>query len=120
MFASKLDKPGGFIGREALIERRKEGGSRRLMQFLLQDPEAFIYHHEPIYPDGEIVGNITTGSYGHSLGGAVGLGMVSIPKGGTVSDLTTGNYEIAVAGRRIAVQASLRPMYDPKNARVKA
>ncbi|MCP5087775.1 MAG: FAD-dependent oxidoreductase [Rhodobacteraceae bacterium] len=120
MFAAKLDKPGGFIGRDALIARRENGGDRRIMQFLLQDPEAFIYHHEPIYRDGKIVGSVSTGSYGHSLGGAVALGMVSIPEGGTAKDLTNGSYEIAVAGKRIPARASLRPMYDPESAKVKA
>lgn len=120
MFASKLDKPGGFIGRDALVAHRETGGDRRVMQFLLEDPEAFIYHHEPIYRDGEVVGSVTTGSYGHSLGGAVALGMVSIPKGGTAKDLTNGSYEIAVAGKRISAKASLRPMYDPASAKAKA
>ena len=90
------------------------------MQFLLKDPDAFIYHHEPIYRNNQVVGMITTGSYGHSLGGAVGLGMVSIPEGGGIDDLTGGNYEIMVAGRKIPAQASLRPMYDPGGARVKS
>ncbi len=120
LFACKPDKPGGFIGREALLKRRKEGGKRRLMQFLLKDPDAFIYHHEPIYRNNQVVGMVTTGSYGHSLGGAVGLGMVSIPEGGGADDLTGGNYEIMVAGRKIPAQASLRPMYDPGGARVKS
>ncbi len=120
MFAAALDKSGGFIGRDALIAHRETGGNRRIMQFLLEDPEAFIYHHEPIYRDGEVVGCVTTGSYGHSLGGAVALGMVRVPEGGTARDLLSGSYEIAVAGRRIPATASLRPMYDPKNDRVKA
>lgn len=120
LFACKPDKPGGFIGRDALLERRREGGKRRLMQFLLKDPDAFIYHHEPIYRDNEVVGTITTGSYGHSLGGAVGLGMVSIPAGACADDLAEGNYEIMVAGRKVPAQASLRPMYDPRGVRVKS
>lgn len=119
MFAAKLDKPGRFIGRDALVARKADGGSHRIMQFLLQDPDAFIYHHEPIYRDGTVVGQVTTGSYGHSLGGAVALGMVSIPEGGTARDLTSGSYEIAVAGKRIPAKASLRPMYDPAYTRVK-
>lgn len=120
MFAAKLDKPGGFIGREALIAHRETGGKRRIMQFLLEDPDAFIYHHEPIYRDGAVVGCVTTGSYGHSLGSAVALGMVSIPEGGSAGDLMNGTYEIAVAGKRIPATASLRPMYDPASARVKS
>ncbi|MEM0950148.1 MAG: FAD-dependent oxidoreductase [Pseudomonadota bacterium] len=120
MFAAALNKPGGFIGREALIARREAGGNRRIMQFLLEEPDAFIYHHEPIYRSGDVVGCVTTGSYGHTLGGAVALGMVAIPEGGTAKDLLTGRYEIAVAGRRVPAMASLRPIYDPGNYRVKA
>lgn len=120
MFSCKLDKPGGFMGCDALAARRETRGDRRIMQFLLEDPDAFIYHHEPIYRDGALVGRVTTGSYGHSLGGAVALGMVSIPEGGTARDIENGTYEIAVAGKRISARASLRPMYDPTNARVKA
>ena len=120
MFAAKPGKPGGFIGREALIARREAGGDRRIMQFLLEDPDAFIYHHEPIYRDGRVVGRVTTGSYGHSLGGAVALGMVAIPEGGSARDLTRGRYEIAVAGRRVGATASLRPLYDPAGERVRA
>ena len=119
MFAAKPDKPGGFIGRDALLARRENGGDRRIMQFLLKDPDAFIYHHEPIYRDGELVGSVTTGSYGHTLGGAVALGMVAIPAGGTTVELESGTYEIAVAGRRVPARASLRPIYDPSNLRVK-
>lgn len=120
MFACRPDKPGGFIGREALLERQREGGKRRIVQFLLEDPDAFIYHHEPIYRDDELVGMITTGSYGHSLGGAVGLGMVSIPEGGGADQLLDGNYRIMVAGRKIPAKASLRPMYDPRGMRVRS
>lgn len=120
MFVAKLDKPGGFIGRDALLRHREAGPERLLMQFLLKDPEAFIYHHEPIFRDGELVGQVTSGSYGHTLGGAVALGMVSVPPGTSRADLVAADYEIAVAGRRVAARASLRPLYDPGNERIRA
>ena len=119
MFASKLDKPGGFIGRDALMRKRDQGIKRRLLQFLLHDPEAFIYHHEPIYRDGEIVGRVTSASYGHTLNGAVALGYVSVPPGTTIKDLVSAHYEIAVAGRKVSATASIRPLYDPKGERIR-
>ncbi len=119
MFACKLDKPGGFIGRDTLLRRREQGAGRRLLQFLLKEPDAFIYHNEPIFSDGKVVGHITTGTYGHTLGGAVGLGSVEIPLGANIKDVESRPYEVAVAGRRIAAKASLKPLYDPKSDRVR-
>jgi heterotetrameric sarcosine oxidase gamma subunit len=119
MFACKLDKPNGFVGREALIQRREDGADHRVLQFLLGNPDAFIYHHEPVFCGGNVVGNITTGTYGHSLGSAVGLGVVKVPAEMSVEELISRPYEIAVAGRRIAAKASMQALYDSGNERVR-
>ena len=77
-FTCDWRKPGGFIGREALVALREAGlPRRRLVQFLLEDPEPLVYHNEPIYRDGERVGFVTSGMYGHTLGAAVALGYVA-------------------------------------------
>jgi 4-methylaminobutanoate oxidase (formaldehyde-forming) len=57
--------------------------------------------------------------YGHSLGAAVGLGYVSSPGGAPVGAIGASDYEIEVAGVRCPASASLQPMYDPKNQRIK-
>ncbi|PRY25147.1 4-methylaminobutanoate oxidase (formaldehyde-forming) [Aliiruegeria haliotis] len=116
-FAVARDKP-DFIGREAVLRKREAGLERRLVQFRLTDPEPLLYHAEPILRDGEVVGHLTSGSYGHTLGGAVGLGYVPCP-GETPADVLSSRYEIEVAGARIPAEASLKPMYDPKSERVK-
>jgi len=118
-FTVAWDKPGGFIGRDALAAQRDAGVGKRLVQFLLKDPEPLLYHNEPIYRDGAIVGYVTSGMYGHTLGGAVGLGYVhgEMPLG--TDFVSEGDYEIEVAGVRVPATASLRPLYDPKNQRVK-
>jgi len=70
-----------------------------------------------------IVGYIASGMYGHTLGGAVGLGYVTKPgsdTGVTGAYVKAGQYEIEVAGRRIAAQAALRPLYDPASTRVRS
>jgi glycine cleavage system aminomethyltransferase T/glycine/D-amino acid oxidase-like deaminating enzyme len=114
-FAVKFDKPGGFIGRDALLRQQEDGLARRLLQFRLRDPEPLLYHNEPIWRDGELVGHVTSGAYGHSLGGCIGLGYVKADSG----DVLEGDYEIEVAGTRYAAEASLRPMYDPDNQRIR-
>ncbi len=121
-FAVAWDKAGGFIGRDALLKQKDEGIGRRLVQFLLKDPEPLLYGNEPIRRDGEIVGSLTTGMYGHSLGGAVGLGYVENTNGGAVSTefIQKGAYEIDVAGVRFPANVSLRPLYDSQSERVKA
>ena len=54
-------------------KKREAGMNQRLVQFLLTDPEPLLYHNEPILRDGQVVGYLSTGSYGHTLGAAVGL-----------------------------------------------
>ncbi len=116
-FAVKTDKP-AFIGRDAVLRKQDAGLARRLVQFRLTDPEPLLYHNEPILRDGTIVGYLSSGAYGHTLGGAMGLGFVPC-QDETASDVLASQYEIDVAGRRIPALASLKPMYDPASARVK-
>jgi len=120
-FAVAFDKLGGFVGKEALL-RIKEAGihKRRLVQFLLEDPEPLLYGSEPIYRDGVLVGYLASGGYGHTLGGAVGLGHIENGGGVTADFVKYGRYEIQVAGLRYPARASLRPLYDPKGERVRA
>ncbi|MEL6450477.1 MAG: FAD-dependent oxidoreductase [Pseudomonadota bacterium] len=117
-FAVKKDKP-SFIGRDAVLRKQDAGLANRLVQFKLTDPEPLLYHNEPIVRDGEIVGYLSSGAYGHHLGGAMGLGYVPC-QGEAAADVLASTYEIDVAGTRVRAEASLRPMYDPKSERVKA
>jgi 4-methylaminobutanoate oxidase (formaldehyde-forming) len=123
-FAVKWDKPDGFMGREALLRQKQSGCLKRLVQFKLRSPEPLLYHNEPIWHGASIVGFIRSGMYAHTLGAAVGLGYVAAPRGsapnGAVSDaIGAEDYEIEVAGIRYPAVASLRPLYDPKNERIK-
>jgi 4-methylaminobutanoate oxidase (formaldehyde-forming) len=119
-FAVRFDKNADFIGRDALLRQKEEGRlTKRLVQFALEDPEPLLYHNEPIWRDGEMVGYLTSGNYGHHLGRAIGLGYVSHPDGVDAEFVKSGSYEIEVACERFAAQASLRPLYDPKAERVK-
>lgn len=116
-FAVKTAK-GEFIGRDAVLKKKEAGLSRRLVQFRMKDPEPLLFHNEAILRDGKIVGPITSGNYGHHLGGAIGLGYVPC-LGESEADVLSSSYEIEIAGERFAAEASLKPMYDPKAERTK-
>ena len=129
-FALDFRKPGGFLGREA-VERVKSQGPlcRRLCQVLLLDPDPLMFHGEVVLRDGIPVGYVRAASYGHTLGGAVGLAMIEpgarphpalpVPVAVDEAFLATGHWEVEVAGRRHAARVSLRPFYDPTLARVR-
>ncbi len=117
-FAVKTGK-GDFIGRDAVLRKKEAGLDRRMVQFRLTDPEPLVYHNEPLLRDGRIVGNVTSGNYGHFLGGAIGMGYVP-SKGESDADVLGSTYEIEIAGERFPALASLKPMYDPKSERVRA
>ena len=108
-----------FIGRDAVNRKRDEGLTSRMVQFKLTDPDPLLYHNEPILRDGDIVGYLSSGNYGHALGGAIGLGYVPCP-GETPAQLLASNFEIDVAGTKVKAEASLKPMYDPTGERTKA
>lgn len=119
-FAVDFDKPGGFVGREVLLAQREERPYKsRLVQFLLEDPEPLLYGEEPILRDGDPVGYLRSGAYGHTLGGAMGFGYVEDEAGVTADFVKAGNFEIQVAGACYSAKASLRSMYDPQNLRVR-
>ena len=110
-----FDKPGGFIGREALLRLKETGYRYRMPQFLLNDPEPLLYYGEIIYRNNESVGYIMSGGYGHTLGASVGVGPVE--NGGDIVSaeyIKSGTYEIDIAGVRYSAKVSIKPMYDPK------
>lgn len=134
-FTADMSKSGGFIGKEAVQQQQaqmkaQKGLPRRLVQVLCLDPSAMLYHGEVVRRDGVAVGDIRVGSYGHTLGGAVGLCMVDAR--GSHSNchtttvvvnkeyLETGKWEVEIANKLFPIKVSLQPLYDPKNLRIKA
>ena len=123
-FAVKENKqPGKFgpmIGADAVKAKRNDGLSQRLIQFRLEDPDPLLYHNEAIYRDGVVIGYLTSGNYGHHLGGAIGLGYVKCSAvGETAEAQLNSHYQIDVAGKLFDADVSLRPFYDPKALQVK-
>jgi glycine cleavage system aminomethyltransferase T len=120
-FAVAFDKEPRFVGRDALLRQRREGLSRRMALFALDDPEPVLYGGELILRDGEPVGDLRSAAYGFTLGRGVGLGFVE-RDGGVVDPayLEAGRFQIEIAGERFDAAVHLRSPYDPKAERVKA
>jgi len=119
-FAVDLDKHGGFIGRDAVLARKAAAPpTRRLLQVLVRDPEPLMFHAEVVHRDGVPVGYVRAASYGHTLGGAVGLVMVEADAPINQDYLDSGSWEVDIAGSRYPAVASLRPLYDPEMLRVR-
>jgi 4-methylaminobutanoate oxidase (formaldehyde-forming) len=118
-FAVAFQK-GGFTGREALLRQRDTPLERRLVMFALDDPEPLLLGDEPIWRDGALVGRITSGAYGHTLGRAVGMGYVVHPDGVDAAFVQAGRWELEIATERVPAAARLEPLYDPTSARVRA
>jgi glycine cleavage system aminomethyltransferase T/glycine/D-amino acid oxidase-like deaminating enzyme len=119
-FAVAWDKPGGFLGRDALLQQKATGIRRRLVTFTLDDPEPLLWGGEPILRNGRSVGYTTSGSYAHTLGSAIGMGYVGADEPVTGGWIEEGNYEIDVAGRRFAARPHLRAPFDPQRTRILA
>ena len=79
-----------------------------------------MFHAEPVLRDGLPLGYVRAASYGHTLGGAVGLAMVQADQPIDQGWLDAGSWEVEIAGQRYPAIASLRPLYDPKNERIRA
>ena len=119
-FAVRFDKATPFIGRDALLAQRAKPLGRRLVNFVLDDPEAQPWGDEPIWCEGRIVGSTSSAAYGHTLGRAVAMGYVARPGGVDAEYLAKARFEIEIAGDRFAARGSLRAPYDPDSTRVKS
>ncbi len=120
-WAVKLRKNTPFLGREALERQRAEGVRRMLATFVVDDPAVMLFGRETIYRDGERVGWLSSGGFGHTIGKPIGLGYVRRP--GAPLDagyVLAGRYELEVAGTRVPCSVCLEPLYDPKMERIRA
>ncbi len=119
-FAVALDKPGGFIGRDAVLAQKATGPlTKRLVQVLVTDPAPLLFHAEIVRRNGSALGYVRAASYGFTLGGAVGLAMIEADEPVTQDFLDAGSWTVDVGDKSWPATVSLRPMYDPASKRVK-
>jgi sarcosine dehydrogenase len=114
-FAVKFEKRDWFIGREALIQQKAEGVSRRLVMLTVGDSIAFPHGGEPIWWNNKLVGRSTSGTFGHTLGCAVMMGYIGSVETKIDTMLNTGIFEVEIACRRFSASVTLDTPYDPKS-----
>lgn len=119
-WACKMKSGLPFKGRAAVAAQLADGVKKRLAGFVVDDPSVVLLGRETIYRDGQRVGWLSSGGFGHTLGKPVGYGYVRHPDGVTASYVLAGTYELEVASERVPCRVSLTPFYDPEMARVKA
>ncbi|MDB4961115.1 MAG: Sarcosine dehydrogenase [Myxococcales bacterium] len=120
-FAVDLKKPDGFLGKDAVLAHKAKGPlTKRLLQILIKDPQPLLFHAEVVYRNGVTVGYVRAASYGHTLGGAVGLAMIDAGEPLDAKWIEAGTWEVDIAGTRYPAIASLKPLFDPDNRKIKA
>jgi glycine cleavage system aminomethyltransferase T/glycine/D-amino acid oxidase-like deaminating enzyme len=121
-FAVDLKKENGFLGKDAVLAEKARGPLRqRLLQILVKDPQPMLFHAEIVHRNGTPVGYVRAASYGHTLGGAVGLAMIAAPAGGAIDNawIESGTWEVDIAGTKYPIVASLKPLFDAENKKIK-
>ena len=123
-FAVSWDKPGGFIGKDALLKQKAIPSlSKRFVCLALEDSSEkapMIYHEEPIYRNGVLVGSTTSGAWGHRVNLSLGLGYVHNKDGVTKDWIEGGKWEVELAWKRYPAKVQFQAFYDPKGERIKA
>jgi sarcosine dehydrogenase len=120
-WAVKLDKQGGFIGRDALVQAKAKPPDRRLVSVVLDEREPLLWGGETLLRDGKPVGDLTSAAYGHTIGASVGLGYVKRGDSQAIDAawLAAGGFEVDLAGVRLKARLSLKPPYDSSGSRTK-
>jgi len=105
-----------FIGREALLKLKEDPSLRtnRLVTLHVPDEATPLWGSEPILRDGEVVGNLTSVGYAHSVGGQVGLGYLKHADAAKKGFVKAGSYQIDAGGQLLPATATLKPLIDSK------
>jgi len=118
-FAVAWDKPGGFIGRDALLAARAEGPPRhRVVGLIVEDPDADLFGNEPVFSSGQWVGYVRAAAYGYTAGGPVGLAQVQSEDGVTAQWLKAGGFTVRADERDWPARLQIAPFYDPQRLRI--
>ncbi|MDP9094171.1 MAG: FAD-dependent oxidoreductase [Actinomycetota bacterium] len=112
-FCVKLDKPGGFEGREALLEVKKRGPGRRLRLLVLDDPSAIVSGSEPVRVGDCVVGRVTSGGFGYTVGASIAYAYLPVEHAAFGTAVS-----IDLFGEWVTGTVAREPLFDPRNDRV--
>ena len=107
----KFDKKEVFPGKQSLLSEKQRGSVKKFVSMIIKDNECDAPYMSTIWHDGKIIGEVTSGAYGHRVNASIALGMVKTDlaiSGQTVSVDIFGNDFPAI------IQNS-GPLWDPNN-----
>jgi 4-methylaminobutanoate oxidase (formaldehyde-forming) len=114
-FCVKLDKPGGFIGRDALVQAQERGPRVKLCCLTLADPRSVALGNEPVRVDGEVRGRVTTGGYGFSVERSIAYAYLPPEHAAPGTEVAVEIFDEWIEG-----EVAREPLFDPEGARVRA
>ena len=114
-----IDWDKDFFGKEALLTQKETGVTRRLLSFAVKDGHPLLLHDEPVFRNGELVGQTTSGGRGFRTGRSLCFATVRLLEGLSLKDYRDADFEISIAGVRHALEPLTRAAFDPKNERLK-
>lgn len=112
----KLDKPQDFPGKQALLNEKQQGSAKRFVTLVVESGPADAPYMSTLLHDGAVVGETTSGGYGHRVGASIALGMLR-------SDLAVPGTKVTVDiyGQQFAATVQEdQPLWDPTNERLRA
>jgi 4-methylaminobutanoate oxidase (formaldehyde-forming) len=118
-WAVKLTGKTDFLGKEALLQQKREGVKKQLACFTTDDSNINLIGRETIFRDDQRVGWLTSAGFGHTIGRPIGYGYVRNAAGVDREYLERGAYSLEIAGTRVPCSLHLEPLYDPASSRIK-
>jgi 4-methylaminobutanoate oxidase (formaldehyde-forming) len=113
-FTVKLDKPGGFVGRDALVEARERGPRSVLCCLTLEDPRSVALGNEPVRAGGSVVGRVTSGGYGYSVGRSIAYAYLPPEHASAATEVA-----VEILGRWVEGEVSEEPLFDRSGERLR-
>ena len=118
-FCVNLNKKDPFHGQEAIEKSLEDGLKRRKLNFSLETQDVLLYHNEPIYFNGDRVGEISSGMYGFYLDKSLAMGYISGPNDDAIDKMINEQkFEIEVAGIKYKAIGSRKCFYDPERNKI--
>ncbi|MGC4110150.1 MAG: glycine cleavage T C-terminal barrel domain-containing protein [Nocardioides sp.] len=111
--ARRLRRPRGSAEAEGGRSAQQAAGERAAAS-----PDHDLIGDEPVYWDGQPLGLVRAGGFGHSLGASCGIAELRRDDPITAADLAAGSFEIDIAGTRVPAAVSLKPLFDPDRTRI--
>ncbi len=114
-FCVRLDKEGGFIGRDALAEAKEAGPRTKLACITLADPRSVALGNEPVRIGGEISGRVTSGGCGYTVERSIAYAYLPPEQAEPGTPV-----EVDIFGAWVGGEVATEPLFDPKGERIRA